>query len=62
MSDIQMLLLGVALGAAPSAMVGRIMAAWLAKRAGVKPREIAAYAEASDGDTQTDVTEATADE
>jgi threonine synthase len=52
MSEIEMLLLGVLLGAAPSAMVGRILAAWLAKRAGVKPGEIAAYSEAADGDAE----------
>jgi integral membrane sensor domain MASE1 len=49
-SEVAMLLLGVVLGATPSATLGRILAAWLGKRVGVKPSEIAAYAEASDGD------------
>jgi len=54
MQDVHLLLLGVALGAIPSAMLGRIMAAWFGKRAGVKPQEISAYAEASDGDGEDD--------
>jgi hypothetical protein len=49
-SDATLLLLGVALGAAPSATVGRIAAAWLAKKAGVAPAEVAAYEAATDGD------------
>jgi|APHM01.1.fsa_nt_gi hypothetical protein len=49
-SDATLLLLGVALGAAPSATVGRIAAAWLAKKAGVAPAEVAAYESATDGD------------
>ena len=63
-SNLELILLGVALGAIPSAMLGRIMAAWLGKRAGVKPSEIAAYSEASDGEseTQTDDTETSPDE
>jgi hypothetical protein len=50
MTEIELILLGVALGAVPTAMLGRITAAALAKRAGVKPAEIAEYSEASDGD------------
>ncbi|RKS83298.1 hypothetical protein BDK61_2641 [Haloarcula quadrata] len=40
MNDIQLLLLGVALGAIPSSELGRIAVATLAKRLGLKPREI----------------------
>jgi hypothetical protein len=50
MTDWQLLLLGVALGAVPSARLGRIFAAALAKRLGLKPREIAQYDEAADGE------------
>lgn len=53
MNDVHLLLLGVALGAAPSAELGRVLLAALAKRVGVKPGEITRYAEASDGDAQT---------
>jgi threonine synthase len=52
MTDPQQILLGVALGAIPTAMLGRIAAAWLAKRAGLKPREIAQYSDAADGDSE----------
>jgi hypothetical protein len=50
MTDWQLILFGVALGATPSAQLGRIGAAIIAKRAGLKPQEIAAYDEAADGD------------
>ena len=53
MTDWQLILFGVALGAVPSAQLGRIGAAWLAKRAGLKPREIAQYSEAADGDSDS---------
>jgi Zn-dependent M32 family carboxypeptidase len=51
MQDIHLLLAGVALGAVPSATLGRIMAAALAKRLGVNPREVAEYSDAADGDS-----------
>jgi hypothetical protein len=53
MTDWQLILFGVALGAVPSAQLGRIASAWLAKRAGLAPAEIAQYSEATDGDDDT---------
>jgi len=50
MTDWQLILFGVALGATPSARLGRIGAAWIAKRAGLKPDEIEQYSDATDGD------------
>lgn len=50
MNDIQFLLLGVALGAIPSSELGRIAVATLAKKLGLKPREIQRFnAAAEDG-------------
>jgi hypothetical protein len=49
-----LLLIGVALGAIPSATLGRIMTAYLAKRAGLKPSEIQEYQNAADGDADAD--------
>lgn len=51
MNELELILLGVALGATPSASLGRIMAAYLAKRAGLKPQEIREYSDATDGDS-----------
>ena len=55
MTDLELLLLGVPLGAIPSSDLARLTVAALAKRLGVKPGEIrkynAATDDASDGDT-----------
>jgi threonine synthase len=51
MNDIHWILIGVALGAVPASTLGRIGAAWLAKKAGLKPGEIQEYTEATDGDS-----------
>lgn len=40
MTDLELLLLGVALGAIPSSDLGRLMVAALAKRLGVSPKDI----------------------
>ncbi|MUV50963.1 MULTISPECIES: hypothetical protein [Haloarcula] len=48
MNDIQLLLLGVALGAIPSSELGRIAVATLAKRLGLEPREIRRFNAATD--------------
>lgn len=53
MNQLEALLLGVALGAVPSAELGRIMVALLGKWAGVKPKQIEEYNEAAE-DTQGD--------
>jgi len=53
MTDWQLILFGVALGATPSAQLGRIAVAVLAKRAGLKPAEIREYDQAADGDDET---------
>lgn len=50
MSDIHLLLLGYALGAVPSAEFARIVITAVGKRAGVKPREIERYSDATDAD------------
>jgi hypothetical protein len=50
MNEIHMLLLGVALGAIPSGELARILTAAVGKWAGVDPREIRQYNEATDGD------------
>lgn len=52
MTEWQLLLLGVALGAIPTARLGRVATAALAKRLGLKPREIAQYDDAADGDSE----------
>lgn len=55
MTDLQLLLLGVALGAIPTSDLARLAVAGIAKRMGVKPDEIrkynAATDDANDGDT-----------
>jgi len=48
--NVETLLLGVALGAIPSAELGRIAVAFLAKRLGVTPKEITSYNEATSDD------------
>lgn len=51
--DMQLLLLGVALGAIPTSELSNILVAFLGKKLGVKPGEITSYnkaASASDGD------------
>jgi len=53
MQDWQFIIFGVALGAVPTATLGRIGAAWLAKRVGLKPSDLREYAEASDGDDES---------
>lgn len=46
--NVETLLLGVALGAIPSATLGQLMVVWLGQRLGVKPSEITEYREATD--------------
>ena len=46
--------LGSRLGAIPTAMLGRIAAAWVAKRAGLKPPEIEQYSDAADDSEEAD--------
>jgi hypothetical protein len=43
MTDIELLLLGVALGAIPTSDLARLAVAFLAKRAGLKPADIRKY-------------------
>jgi hypothetical protein len=50
MTELELLLLGVALGAIPSAELSRIVVAYLGKRLGVAPKEIRQYNDATDGD------------
>jgi len=45
------LLIGAALGATPSARLGRLGTAIIAKKAGLKPRELEQYDNATDGET-----------
>jgi hypothetical protein len=45
---ITLLLIGVALGSIPTRELGRIMVAFLAKRVGVKAKEIERYEKATD--------------
>jgi len=53
MTPVEWLLVGVALGAIPSSDLARLAVALLAKRAGVKPREIRKYnAATSDTDDE----------
>ena len=53
MTDLELLLLGVALGAVPSSELARLVVAALGKRLGVAPEEIRQYNAATDdgGDT-----------
>lgn len=51
MNDLHTLLLGVALGAIPTAELGALMLAWASKRLGVSPSEIARFGDPS---SQTD--------
>jgi len=44
-NDLQTLLLGVALGAIPSAELGSLLLAYLSKRLGVAPSELANFAD-----------------
>jgi len=48
MSDLDLLLLGVALGAIPSSELARLVVAALGKRLGVAPEEIRQYNAATD--------------
>lgn len=50
MSPIELLLIGVALGAIPSSDLARIAVAVLAKRAGLKPQDIRKYNAATSDD------------
>jgi len=51
MSDLDLLLLGVALGAIPSSELARLVVAALGKRLGVAPEEIRQYNAATDENT-----------
>ena len=51
MNDVQLILTGFALGAVPTTETGRIMLAAVAKKAGVKPRQVAQYQQAAEGTT-----------
>ena len=53
MSEIDLLLLGVALGAIPSSELARLVVAAVGKRLGVEPKEIRQYNAATD-DGNTD--------
>lgn len=48
MNDIQLLILGVALGAIPTAQLGQLLLAALGKRLGISPREIQEYEKATE--------------
>lgn len=48
MTDLELLLLGVALGAIPTSDLARLTVAVLAKRFGVSPKEIKRFNEATD--------------
>lgn len=55
MSDLELLLLGVALGAIPSSELARLVVAALGKRLGVKPKDIREYnAATDDGEAATE--------
>ena len=54
MTDLELLLLGVALGAIPSSDLARLTVAALAKRLGVKPGEIRKYNAATDDTSEGD--------
>jgi len=55
MTDIELILLGVALGAVPTSNLARLVVAALGKRLGVAPREIENYNAATDNDDDTRV-------
>jgi len=57
MTEAELLLLGVLLGAVPTAMLGQIAAAAIAKKLGVKPNEIKQYQAAADGESDPEDTE-----
>jgi hypothetical protein len=48
MNDVQLILVGVVLGAVPSSELGRLAVAALSKRLGLKPREIKQYNDAAE--------------
>jgi len=54
MSDLELLLLGVGLGAIPASDLARLAVAALGKRLGVKPAEIQKYNAATDDDSDSD--------
>ena len=54
MNEVEMLLLGVALGAIPSSELARLTVAAIGKRLGVEPREIRQYNAAANDDTDAD--------
>lgn len=54
MTDLELVLLGVALGAIPTASLGRLALAWLAKRAGLEPQEIREYSNTTEEDENDD--------
>jgi len=50
MNDMEILLMGFALGSVPTSEFGRLAVAALGKRLGVKPREIEKYNDDSNND------------
>lgn len=54
MDQPELLLAAYALGAVPATRLARIATAYAAKKAGLKPREIEQYNDATDGDTDGD--------
>ena len=54
MTDLELLLLGVALGAIPTSDLARLAVAAIGKQVGVKPREIRKYNAATGDDSQDD--------
>jgi hypothetical protein len=57
MNDVELLLLGFVLGAAPASEAGRLAVAAIAKALGVSPRDVTRYERATDGDPTTDPNE-----
>lgn len=49
MNELELLLIGVALGAVPTAQLGQLMLAGLGKWAGISPREINQFQQATEG-------------
>jgi len=49
--DMETLLIGAALGAIPSARLGRLGTAIIAKKAGLRPAELEKYDDATDGES-----------
>ncbi len=54
MNDMQILLMGFALGSVPTSEFGRISVAFIGKRLGVEPKDVEEYDEATDDEGSTD--------